>query len=360
MTIKIEVGYKKIMPIKKVEDIDIYESYDTTINFIYNNKSFFGNFVSITKDSEMAKYIHDQEWEGNAFTYHHENGTFPLFSMVMDMNFGLKHIGPYEVFVMTHDAYQSELVFNSHGEEIHIFFHLKYKGLWYDGNKIVFTRQVPEKSCFVVNANEFKQAIEDFIFQLREYLSTNHPELMKDPLVQRTFGFDKYFNDFFVENQTNSLISEMDDEDITEIQDLVNNKDIDEIKRVCGGFYFSEIDEKYLEISEKVHEKESEVGLKGLNSDERQFYLVDRLLMELNNGGFDQYLNSTGESWRETVNILEKLGLELLADLGNRANTIYLSNKSEDDKLDELSELDDEFYEMEYEETYKKLLTLLS
>jgi hypothetical protein len=120
-------------------------------------------------------------------------------------------------------------------------------------------------------------------------------------------------------------------------------------------------EEKYLELSDKIQAKESEVGIEGLNNNERQFYLVDSLLMELNNGGFDQYFsNSSGEFWGETLNVLEKLGLTFLAGLGKKANKIYQSNKSEDDKLDKLSELNDEFYELEYEETYKKLVSLFS
>lgn len=122
------------------------------------------------------------------------------------------------------------------------------------------------------------------------------------------------------------------------------------------------IEEKYYEVSDKIQEKEIEFGLESLSDNERQFYLVDSLLMELNNGGFDQYFsNSIGEYWDETFNVLVNLGLTYLAGLGKKANKIYRSNKSEDDKLDELSELDDGFYEeMEYEETYKKLLSLLS
>ncbi|CRK84716.1 DMP19 family protein [Neobacillus massiliamazoniensis] len=124
----------------------------------------------------------------------------------------------------------------------------------------------------------------------------------------------------------------------------------------------SNIEEKYLEMSHKIQEKESEAGLEGLNSNERQFYLVDSLLMELNNGGFDQYFsNSAGEFWSETFAVMEKLGITFLASLGLKANKIYHSNKSEDDKLDKFDDLDDKFYaKMEYEETYKKLLSLLS
>jgi len=65
-------------------------------------------------------------------------------------------------------------------------------------------------------------------------------------------------------------------------------------------------EDSYLEMSDKIIEKESKNGIEGLSQNERNFYLVDSLLMELNNGGFDQYfLNWTGEHWQETVSILD-------------------------------------------------------
>ncbi|MDR7000168.1 hypothetical protein [Neobacillus niacini] len=207
MTLKIDVDYKKNKSAFYPTD-DIFESYDTAINFIYNGKSFFESFSPITKDSEMAKFIVHSELDSSAFTYDLEHAKFPLFSMVMDINFGLKQISLNEIVIMTHDTYQTEFVFYRDKEGIHIFFHLKYDGLWYDGNKIFFTRQVPVKSSFVVNTNEFICAFDDFINQLQEYLSINHLDLVKDPLVKRSFGNDKRFNDYLEKNKRNNMISE--------------------------------------------------------------------------------------------------------------------------------------------------------
>ncbi|MEH7096555.1 hypothetical protein [Neobacillus vireti] len=206
MTFNIEVGYKKIKSFNPTDDI--FESFNTDINFIHNRKSFFENFSPITKDSELAKFIVHSEWDSSAFTHQLENGNFPLFSIVMDINLGLKQIKLYEIFVMTHDAYQTEFVFYRDEEGIHIFFHLKYEGLWYDGNKIIFTRQVPEKSSFVVNTNEFIVALQDFINKLQGYLLISYPEIVKDPLVKRSFGYDKRFNDLFSENKRTNIIAE--------------------------------------------------------------------------------------------------------------------------------------------------------
>ncbi|MGG0177716.1 hypothetical protein [Gottfriedia acidiceleris] len=43
----------------------------------------------------------------------------------------------------------------------------------------------------------------------------------------------------------------------------------------------------YLEMSDKINEKESIKGFEELSQNIRNFYLVDSLIMELNNGGFD-------------------------------------------------------------------------
>ncbi|MBT2723924.1 hypothetical protein J7E67_23360 [Bacillus sp. ISL-46] len=206
MTTYIDIGYKKIKSFNP--KYDIFESFDTAINFIHNSKSFFENFSPISKGSELAKFIVHSEWDSSTFTNHLKNASFPLFSKVIDINLGLKQIKLYEVFVLTHDAYQTEFVFYRDEEGLHIFFHLKYEGLWYDGNKITFSRQVPEKSSFVVNTNEFIDALEDFTNQLQEYLLKSHPEILKDPLVRRSFGYDQRFNDFFAENKRHNIISE--------------------------------------------------------------------------------------------------------------------------------------------------------
>lgn len=80
----------------------------------------------------------------------------------------------------------------------------------------------------------------------------------------------------------------------------------------------SNAEERCIALSKEIQNKESKVGLNGLNDSEKQFYLVDSLLMQLNNGGFDQHFtNSTGQYWNETVSVLERLDLQLLS-LGKR------------------------------------------
>ncbi|PEC48629.1 hypothetical protein CON00_13650 [Bacillus sp. AFS096315] len=131
---------------------------------------------------------------------------------------------------------------------------------------------------------------------------------------------------------------------------------------IRGVHQMKNTEDLYLEMFDKIIEKESKNGIEGLSQNERNFYLVDSLLMELNNGGFDQYfLNWTGEHWQETVSILDNLEISFLSNLVKKANEIYHSDKSEDDILDELNELDNEFYNnLNYEDTYEKVMKLIN
>ncbi len=126
----------------------------------------------------------------------------------------------------------------------------------------------------------------------------------------------------------------------------------------------SDTQEKYTALAEKITKKEIQLGLDTLSNEERQLYLVEELLAELNNGGFDQYFtNSSGQNWSETLSVVEKLGFKSLAKLGKKAHAIYESDQDEDDKADQLDELDSKFYEMDetgYDKIYKKLLSLFS
>ncbi|PFM82623.1 hypothetical protein COJ46_02080 [Bacillus sp. AFS077874] len=131
---------------------------------------------------------------------------------------------------------------------------------------------------------------------------------------------------------------------------------------IRGVHQMKNTEDLYLEMFDKIIEKESKNGIEGLSQNERNFYLVDSLLMEVNNGGFDQYfLNWTGEHWQETVSILDNLEISFLSNLVKKANEIYHSDKSEDDILDELNELDNEFYNnLNYEDTYEKVMKLIN
>src|SRR5262249_45480435 len=122
MTFKLDIEFKKFVLFEdKLEEL--FEHFETSINIINNQKSFFKNFSPVTKSSELAKYILPGEWEGNIFTYEHKHANYPLFEMLFQMNLDLKDIIPTEEVCLTHDAYQTELVFKRFEDEIHVFYH---------------------------------------------------------------------------------------------------------------------------------------------------------------------------------------------------------------------------------------------
>jgi hypothetical protein len=114
------------------------------------------------------------------------------------------------------------------------------------------------------------------------------------------------------------------------------------------------------ELSNHVFGRVERVGLDGLSEAERTFHLVDNLLLEVNNGGFLQYFtNSAGDSAREAVTCLERLGARHTASLLRRALAAFgPDGPSRDWELRRaqvdvlapssrqvLADLDDEFYE---------------
>ncbi|XRG80201.1 hypothetical protein V5E38_07830 [Rossellomorea sp. GAMAL-10_SWC] len=81
MTFKLDIEFKKFVLFEdKLEEL--FEHFETSINIINNQKSFFINFSPVTKSSELAKYIQSGEWEGNIFTYEHKHANYPLFGML--------------------------------------------------------------------------------------------------------------------------------------------------------------------------------------------------------------------------------------------------------------------------------------
>ncbi|WP_310361533.1 DMP19 family protein [Neobacillus drentensis] len=110
-----------------------------------------------------------------------------------------------------------------------------------------------------------------------------------------------------------------------------------------------------------LKEKVAKLGLKGLNNNERQFYLVDCLLKGIDKGTLNFFVTSDiSETFDEVLIVLKELDLSHFADLVIRANEVSQSSKSNDEKFTELEKIEDEYFELEYTEIYEKLLTLLS
>lgn len=124
----------------------------------------------------------------------------------------------------------------------------------------------------------------------------------------------------------------------------------------------SKTEEFYLQKAKNTRDKESKVGIDGLDNNERELFLIDNFLMEVNNGGFEQYFsNKSGEYWNETLNILEKLELVNIADLGKKAFKAYQSTVYDEEKLDMIDTFDNKFYKIKsYQKIYKKLLALFN
>lgn len=132
----------------------------------------------------------------------------------------------------------------------------------------------------------------------------------------------------------------------------------DDIRALTGSG--EDLTEQFDELSDKAIEKENEEGYEALSERERPLFLAGKLLMEVNNGGFDQYfLNTEEEVVEDTLEFLEEEEEAHFLPLLKEAWAIYGSDQSDDDKFDALTEVDDAFYSMdlaEFEALYRLCL----
>ncbi len=112
-----------------------------------------------------------------------------------------------------------------------------------------------------------------------------------------------------------------------------------------------DLTEQFDEMSDLAMEKEAKKGYDALSDTERPLFLAGKLLMEVNNGGFDQYfLNTEEEVVEDTLAFLEEEEEAHFFPLLKEAWAIYSSDQSDEDKFDLLTEVDDAFYSMDLEE----------
>ena len=120
-------------------------------------------------------------------------------------------------------------------------------------------------------------------------------------------------------------------------------------------------EELFYKISDYFIDKEIKEGYKKLDENEKYLFAVGKLLMEVNNGGFDQYfLNTEGVYAKDTLHFFYLIGETEFSKLFSRAINIFESDKTDDEKYDAFSVLDDEFYELEssaYENLYDKCIS---
>jgi len=120
-------------------------------------------------------------------------------------------------------------------------------------------------------------------------------------------------------------------------------------------------EEMYYDIIDFIQDIELHENFEKLNEGEKRVYLIEKLVFEVNNGGFDQYIEDTkGEYTVETLAYLKESGNDVLADLLKRATTVYESTDDEEVIADALNVLNDEFYEkIDYDEYYRMIINYI-
>ena len=118
--------------------------------------------------------------------------------------------------------------------------------------------------------------------------------------------------------------------------------------------------DSFLQISDVIYEKESEVGYDDLNEAEKTVYCLDQLLREMENGGFVQFIHhEAGARAEDTLEALERIKAKTSAEVLARIISFFDGGKvpaDEDDRIDafdqiesehadEIASLDDRFYD---------------
>lgn len=118
--------------------------------------------------------------------------------------------------------------------------------------------------------------------------------------------------------------------------------------------------DSFLQITDVVYDKESEVGYTDLKPLEKTIYCIDSLLREMENGGFVQFFRQESAALTEdTLLALEQIKAKNSFDLLSRVVGFFPNGQVptdederdtqfeqvETDYGDEISELDDRFYD---------------
>jgi hypothetical protein len=134
-----------------------------------------------------------------------------------------------------------------------------------------------------------------------------------------------------------------------------------DIKIMLNDDYENE--ELFYKISDYTLEKEIEEGFDKLDENEKSLFMVGKLLMEVNNGGFDQYfLNTEGLYAKDTLHFLKLISEIEFSNLLNKAVDIFESDKTDDKKNDDFNDIDDDFYEFDstlYESLFDKCISYI-
>jgi hypothetical protein len=131
---------------------------------------------------------------------------------------------------------------------------------------------------------------------------------------------------------------------------------INNIKEILEGNL--ENADVFFELTNQVMDKGIEEGFDSLSENEKYLFMVLKMLMEVNNGGFHQYfLNTDGVYSKDTLHFLNLIKETNFSNLLNKAINIFEAEVTEDEKNDKFNELDSEFYELnedKYESLYNR------
>lgn len=117
--------------------------------------------------------------------------------------------------------------------------------------------------------------------------------------------------------------------------------------------------ELFNKVTDYSIDKEIEEGFENLSTIEKNLFMIGKLLLEVNNGGFDQYfLNTEGKYAKGTIKFLNSIGESNFSKLFCQATDILYSDLDEDEKYEEFEELDIEFFnfDREYNKLYEKCI----
>lgn len=118
--------------------------------------------------------------------------------------------------------------------------------------------------------------------------------------------------------------------------------------------------DSFLQLTDAIYDKEAEVGYAALKPLEQVVFCMDGLLKEMENGGFTQFFRQeAGKYAADTLNALEqikaKTSAALLAQVldffpngeapSDEDERVELFDQIESEHGDEISDLDDRFYD---------------
>ena len=118
--------------------------------------------------------------------------------------------------------------------------------------------------------------------------------------------------------------------------------------------------DSFLQITDVIYDKESEVGYDELNEAEKTVFCIDQLLREMENGGFVQFIHhEAGARAEDTLESLERIKAPVSAALLDQIIGLFPDRNvpvDEDDRIDafdniesehadKIAQLDDRFYD---------------